>query len=172
MHCCTQYNYFLAPTVIKQITQTFSISCPDCKIPRLLSRMPITCVHLVCLVIHNNGGWVCPFFVFLFPSEITRSAFFARRTRKRVCGSVDSINDSMCQQEYWRWLGSIDTCLRIHRHMHNAHLYNTRLDTTSTFRNSGLHLSQPSQPCAELSLHIFEASSSLIHKCWRYTLAL
>ena len=113
------------------------------------------------------------FFCFFFiPPEITRSAFFARRTRRRVCGSVDSINDPMCQQEYWRWLGSIDTCLRIHRHMHNAHLYNTRLDTTSSFRNSGLHLSQPSQPCAELSLHIFEASSSLIHKCWRYTLAI
>ena len=90
-----------------------------------------------------------PFILFYYYSETTRSAFFARGTRERVCGSVDSINDSMCQQEYRRWLGSIDTCLRIQRHMHNAHLYTTRLDTTSSLGTSALRSSSfTTVPCA------------------------
>ena len=90
-----------------------------------------------------------PFILIYYYSETTRSAFFARGTRERVCGSVDSINDSMCQQEYRRWLGSIDTCLRIQRHMHNAHLYTTRLDTTSSLGTSALRSSSfTTVPCA------------------------
>ena len=85
-----------------------------------------------------------PFILFYYYSETTRSAFFARGTRRRVCGSVDSINDSMCQEEYRRWLGSIDTCLRLQRHMHNAHLYTTRLDSTSALRSSSF----TTVPCA------------------------
>ena len=99
-----------------------------------------------------------PFILFYYYSETTRSAFFARGTRRRVCGSVDSINDSMCQQEYRRWLGSIDTCLRIQRHVHNAHLYTTRLDTTSSLGTSALRSShsQPScVPCRAVITHFW-----------------